>query len=44
MNGILNEKGVPEDWKSSTTKPICKGKGDPVKCDKYIGVRLLDRK
>jgi len=41
MTKIYGEK-IPEDWKSSTTKPIYKGKGDAMECGKYRWVRLLE--
>jgi len=39
-NGIV--KGcIPEDCKSSVVLPIYKGKGDPVECRSYGGIKLL---
>jgi len=35
-------ESIPEDWKSSTTIPIYKGKGDAMDCGKYRRVRLLE--
>jgi len=37
-NGIVKE----EDWKSSMVLPIYKGKGDPMECGSYRGIKLLD--
>lgn len=42
MNERLGGEGVPEDWKSSSTIPIYKGKGDVMLSGKYKGVRLLE--
>ena len=40
-NGIAKEGSIPEDWKSSVVLPICKGKGDPMECGYYRGIKLL---
>jgi len=32
---------IPEDWKSSVILPIYKGKGDPMECGPYRGIKLL---
>jgi len=32
----------PEDWKSSVVLPIYKGKGDPMECGSYRGIKLLE--
>jgi len=40
-NGIV--KGcIPENWKSSVILPISKGKGDPMECGSYRGIKLLE--
>ena len=39
---ILRSEVYPEDWKDSTTLPFFKGKGDPLQCGKYRGLRLLE--
>ena len=31
-----------EDWKSSVVLPIYKGKGDPMECGSYRGIKLLE--
>jgi len=36
-NRIVKEGCIPEDW-----KPIYKGKGDPIKCGSYRGIKLLE--
>jgi len=33
---------MPEDWKSSVILPTYKGKGDPVECGSYRGIKLLE--
>ena len=39
-NGIVKEGCIPEDWKSSVC--IYKGKGDPMECGSYRGIKLLE--
>ena len=41
-NGIVKEVCIPEDWKSSVLLPIYKGKGDPMECGSYRGIKLLE--
>ena len=41
-NGIVKEGSIPEDWKSSVVLPIYKGKGDPMQCGSYRGIKLLE--
>jgi len=41
-NGIVKEGCIPEDWKSSAVLPIYKGKGDPMECGSYRGIKLLE--
>ena len=41
-NGIVKEGCIPEDWKSSVVLPIYKGKGDPMECGSYTGIKLLE--
>jgi len=41
-NGIVKEGSIPEDWKSSVVLPIYKGKGDPMECGFYRGIKLLE--
>ena len=38
----MKEGYIPEDWKSSVVLPIYKGKGDPMECGSYRGIRLLE--
>ena len=41
-NGIVKEGSIPDDWKSSVVLPIYKGKGDPMECGSYRGIKLLE--
>jgi len=41
-NGIVKEGCIPEDWKLSVILPIYKGKGDPLECGSYRGIKLLE--
>jgi len=41
-NGIVKEGCMPVDWKSSVILPIYKGKGDPMECGSYRGIKLLE--
>ena len=41
-NGIVKEGSIPEDWKSSVVLTIYKGKGDPMECGSYRGIKLLE--
>jgi len=41
-NGIVKEGSIPEDSKSSVVLPIYKGKGDPMECGSYRGIKLLE--
>jgi len=41
-NGIVKEGSIPEDWKSSVVLPTYKGKGDPMECGSYRGIKLLE--
>ncbi len=42
FRGIEAEGTVPEEWGSSFTIPVYKGKGDSLLCGKYRGIRLLE--
>ena len=39
---VLDEEGMPEEWKTSVVVPIFKGKGDVMDCGAYRGVKLLE--
>jgi len=41
-NGIVKEGSIPQDWKSSVVLPVYKGKGDPMECGSYRGIKLLE--
>ena len=41
-NGTVKEGSISEDWKSSVVLPIYKGKGDPMECGCYRGIKLLE--
>ena len=41
-NDIVKEVSIPEDCKSSVLLPIYKGKGDPMECGSYRGIKLLE--
>ena len=38
----MKEGCIPEDWKLSVVLPIYKGKGDPMECGSYRGIKLLE--
>jgi len=38
----VKEGCILEDWKSSMVLPIYKGKGDPVECGSFRGMKLLE--
>jgi len=38
----VKEGSIPDDWKSSVVLPIYKGKGDPMECGSYRGIKLLE--
>jgi len=38
----VKEGSIPDDWKSSVVLPVYKGKGDPVECGSYRGIKLLE--
>jgi len=38
----VKEGSIPEDWKSSVVLLIYKGKGDPMECGSYRGIKLLE--
>lgn len=41
-NGILSENMIPSDWTKSVLVPLYKGKGDPLECGSYRGLKLTE--
>jgi len=41
-NGFVKEGYITDDWKSSVILPVYKGKGDPMECGSYGGIKLLE--
>ena len=39
---VLDERGMPEEWKTSVVVPIFKEKEDVMDCGSYRGVKLLE--
>jgi len=42
-NCIIDEGQMPQDWKNSILVPLYKGKGDPLECGSYRGIKLLEQ-
>ena len=40
--GVLDGRGMPDDWVLSVVVPIFKGKRDAMNCMAYRGVKLLE--
>ena len=40
--GVLDERGMPDEWALSVVVLIFKGKGDAMNCGAYMGVKLLE--
>ena len=40
--GVLDGRGMPDEWGLSAVVPIFKGKGDAMRCGAYRGVKLLE--
>ena len=40
--GVLDGRGMPDEWALSVVVPIFKGKGDAMSCGAYRGVKLLE--
>ena len=40
--GVLDGRGMPDEWKTSVIVPIFKGKGDVMSCGLYRGVKLVE--
>ena len=41
--GVLDGRGMPDDWALSIVVLIFKGKGDAMNCMAYRGVKLLEQ-
>ena len=41
-NAIVKEGKVPDDWTRSTIVTLYKGKGDPLDCGSFRGIKLLE--
>ena len=39
---VWKKETIPDEWKRSLTVTIYKGKGDPLQCNSYRGIRLLE--
>ena len=42
LQQVMATEESPAEWKDSVTIPLYKGKGDPLQCGKYRGLRLLE--
>ena len=40
--GVLDGRGMPDEWALSVMVPIFKKKGDALSCEAYRGVKLLE--
>ena len=40
--GVLDGRGIPDDWAPSVVVPILRGRGDAMNCIAYKGVKLLE--
>ena len=43
INNIVKEGCIPDDWRKSILVPVYKGKGDPLVCGSYRGIKLLEQ-
>ena len=41
-NQVMVEGRIPDDWRKSTMTTLYKGKGDPLSCGAYRGIKLLE--
>ena len=41
-NQVMVEGKIPDDWPKSTMTTLYKGKGDPLSCGAYRGIKLLE--
>jgi hypothetical protein len=42
-NIVIADGKIPEDWRKSWMVSVYKGKGDPLECGSYRGIKLLDQ-
>ena len=42
FNNVVHTGECPQQWSESLTVALYKGKGDPLECNKYRGLRLLE--
>ena len=42
LSEVWKSEELPEEWKCSDTVTVYKGKGDPLHCGSYRGIRLLE--
>ena len=40
--GVLDGRGMPDEWALSVLVPIFKEKGDVLSCSSYRGVKLIE--
>ena len=40
--GVLDGRGMPDEWALSVMVPIFKKKGDAMSCEAYRGVKMLE--
>ena len=43
INNIVKERCIHDDWRKSILVPVYKGKCDPLMCDLYRAIRLLEQ-
>ena len=43
INNIVKEGCIPDDWRKSILVHVYKGKGDPLVCESYRAIRLLEQ-
>ena len=41
-NEVISEGKIPVDWQKSVIIPVFKGKGDPMQCESYRAIKLLE--
>ena len=43
INNIVKEGCIPDDWRNSILIHVYKGKGDPLVCESYRALKLMDQ-